>query len=56
MIREIGRIVVSLVLIGLAGFLYWLGFGSAEVALKLGATNIASVILTAITLYWLKPG
>ncbi len=55
MIREIGRIVISLVLLGIVGLLYWLGFNSAEVALKLGATNLASVIIGAEITYWLKP-
>lgn len=55
MIREIGRILVSLLLLVLVGFLYWMGFGSVEAALKLGMTNLASVILGAELTYWLKP-
>lgn len=54
-VREIGRILVSLLLVVLAGFLYWLGFGSADIALKLGATNVATMILTGVIAYWLKP-
>lgn len=55
-VREIGRILISLLLLGLVGFLYWMGFQSVEAALKLGMTNLASVILGAELTYWLKPG
>jgi len=54
--KEIGRILISLFLLALVGFLYWMGFRSAEVALKLGMTNLASVIVGAEITYWLKPG
>lgn len=54
-INEIGKIIVSIVLLGLVGFLYSLGFSAAEVALKLGATNTASLIIGAELVYWLKP-
>lgn len=56
MIREIGRIIVSLFLLAVGAFLYWLGFGSVDIALKLGATNAATAIFTANIAYWLKPG
>ena len=55
MIDEICRLVVSLLLIVLVGFLYWCGFHSADAEFKLGATNVASVILTANVTYWLRP-
>jgi len=55
MLQEILRVLVSLVLIVLAGFLYWCGFHSIDADFKLGATNIASVILTANVTYWLRP-
>jgi len=55
MVNEIGRIIISLVLLGLAGLLYWLGFRSVEAALQLGATNAASVIIGGEITYWLKP-
>jgi len=56
MTQEIGRILVSLALLAIGAFLYWLGFGSADVALKLGATNLATAIITGNMAYWLKPG
>lgn len=55
MLDAICRLVVSVLLIVLAGFLYWSGFHSADEAVKLGATNVASVILTANVTYWLRP-
>lgn len=55
MLTEICRLVVSVLLIVVAGFLYWCGFDAADEAVKIGATNIASVILTATVTYWLRP-
>jgi len=55
MLDEICRLVVSLCLIGFCAFLYWLGFHSADVADKLGATNVASAVIGAMSAYWLKP-
>ena len=55
MLDAICRLVVSVLLIVLAGFLYWCGFHSMDAEFKLGATNVASVILTANVSYWLRP-
>lgn len=55
MVREIGRILVSLGLLGVIGFLYHNGFASPETAEQLGCTNVASVMIGALTTYWLKP-
>ena len=48
MLQELGRILVSLGLLGLIGFLYHNGFSAPE-------ANIASVMVGALTTYWLKP-
>ena len=55
MIQELGRILVSLGLLALIGFLYHNGFASPEAAEKMGCTNVASVMIGALTTYWLKP-
>ena len=54
-IREIGRILISLVLLGLTVVLYYWGFSAPDVALKVGMTNTASVILGALIAYWFPP-
>ena len=55
MLQELGRILVSLGLLGLIGFLYHNGFASPEAAERMGCTNAASVMIGALTTYWLKP-
>ena len=55
MLQEVGRILVSLGLLALIGFLYCNGFGAPEAAEKLGCTNVASLMVGALTTYWLKP-
>lgn len=55
MIQEIGRILVSLSLLVLAGLLYWLGFSGPEKAAAMGMTNVGSAIVGATITYWLKP-
>jgi hypothetical protein len=55
MLQEIARVLVSLVLIVLAGFLYWCGFHSIDADFKLGASNIATAIIVANLTYWLRP-
>ena len=55
MIRELGRILVSLSLIALAGVLYWVGMRDPDTAIKLATTNTATATITAISVYWLKP-
>ena len=55
MLQEVGRILVSLGLLALIGFLYRNGLGAPEAAEKLGCTNVASLIVGALTTYWLKP-
>ena len=55
MLQEVGRILVSLGLLALIGFLYRNGFGAPEAAEKLGCTNVASLMVGALTTYWLKP-
>lgn len=55
MIREIGRILISLLFLILVGFLYKEGLAAPEEAVKLGMSNIASVIVGAELTYWLKP-
>ena len=55
MLTEISRILVSLVLLGMAIFLYCCGLQSPETAMQLGMTNTASVIIGANLTYWLKP-
>ena len=55
MLQEVGRILVSLGLLALIGFLYSNGFAAPEAAEKLGCTNVASLMVGALTTYWLKP-
>lgn len=55
MLDAICRLVVSVLLIVLAGFLYWCGFHSTDAEFKLGASNLATAILVANIGYWLRP-
>jgi len=55
MLQELARVLISLVLIVLAGFLYWCGFHSIDADFKLGASNIATAIIVANLGYWLRP-
>ena len=55
MIREIGRIIISLCLLALAGFLLFLGIGAPEAAQALGFGTIAGLIIGTTLTYWLKP-
>lgn len=55
MIREIGRILVSLALLALAGFLLFLGVGAPEAAQALGFGTIGGLIIGSTLTYWLKP-
>jgi len=54
-VREIGRIVVALVLLIIAGFLFYFGFKFPEPAQALGAGATAGTIIGAEIVYWLKP-
>jgi hypothetical protein len=54
MLTEISRILVSLTFLGMAIFLYVCGLHSPEVAMQLGMSNTASVIVGANLTYWLK--
>lgn len=56
MASEIGRILVSLILLALAGFLFYLGFTMPEPAGALGVGAIGGTIIGAEIAYWLKPG
>lgn len=56
MVREIGRIIISLCLLALAGFLFYLGFKLPEPAQALGIGAVAGGIVSALLVYWLKPG
>jgi len=56
MIREIGRLIISLCLLALAGGLFYLGFKFPEPAQALGAGALGGTIIGAILTYWLKPG
>ena len=53
--RQVGRLIISLVLIGLIVLLYYWSFIAPDVALKVGMTNTATVILMALLHYWLAP-
>jgi len=55
MTTEICRLVVSVLLIVVAGFLYWSAFGSADADTKLAASNIATAIFMGCLTYWLRP-
>jgi hypothetical protein len=55
MLDAICRLLVSFVLLVLAGFLYWCGFHSIDTDFKLGASNIATAIIVANIGYWLRP-
>ena len=46
------RFVVTLVLILLAGFLYYLGFSQATSEVTLATTNGGTLIITALVSYW----
>jgi len=52
--QEIGRILVSLVLLIIAGFLFYFGFKFPEPAQALGAGAMAGTIIGAEITYWLK--
>lgn len=54
-IREIGRILVSLLLLVLAGFLFYFGLQSAQAAQALGIGAVGGSIVSAVLMYWLKP-
>ena len=54
-VREIGRILISLCLLGLAAFLFYFGFNMPEPAQALGVGSIAGAIIGALLTYWLKP-
>lgn len=55
MVKEIGRILVSLCLLALAGGLFYFGFKFPEPAQALGAGAVGGTIVGAILTYWLKP-
>lgn len=54
-VKEIGRILVSLGLLGLAAFLFYCGVNFPEPAQALGAGAVGGTIIGAILTYWLKP-
>ena len=54
MIREIGRILVSLALVALACFLFCWGFQSPQTATALSTGSIAGAIVGSLLTYWLK--
>lgn len=54
-IQEIGRILISLCLLAIAGCLFYFGFKFPEPAQSLGAGGIGGTIIGAILTYWLKP-
>jgi hypothetical protein len=54
MIREIGRILISLCLLALAGFLFYCGVNFPEPAQALGAGALGGTIVGATLAYWLK--
>jgi hypothetical protein len=56
MIREIGRILISLCLLLLAGLLFYWGVNFPEPAQALGAGALGGTIIGALLTYWLKPG
>ena len=55
MIEELGRILISVLLLGFAGYLFFAGFKAPEVSTALGAGAMAGTIIGAIVMYWLKP-
>ncbi len=56
MTREIGRIVISVLLLGFAGFLFYFAFTIPEPAAAAGAGTLGGTIVGAEITYWLKPG
>lgn len=56
MTTEIGRIIISLCLLGLAGFLFSWGITAPEAAQAVGCSGIGGAIIGALLTYWLKPG
>lgn len=56
MIKEVGRIIISLCLLGAAVFLLYFGLQSPEPAQALGIGVISGGVLGSLTTYWLKPG
>jgi hypothetical protein len=54
-VKEIGRILVSVILLALAGFLFYCGVNFPEPAQALGAVAVGGTIIGAILTYWLKP-
>ena len=55
MVKELGRILISLALLALAAFLLYWGLNSPEPAQALGVGSIAGTIIGGIVMYWLKP-
>jgi divalent metal cation (Fe/Co/Zn/Cd) transporter len=55
MLEAISRLVVSVLLIVVAGFLYWCAFHYTEVDTKIAASNIATAIFMGNLTYWLRP-
>ena len=55
MLKEIGRILISLCLLVLAGLLFRWGVEFPEPAQALGAGAVGGTIIGALLTYWLKP-
>jgi divalent metal cation (Fe/Co/Zn/Cd) transporter len=54
-IEEIGRILVSLVLLLMAGFLFWNSLKCLDVGTAKGMGDLGSSIITLVGYYWLAP-
>jgi uncharacterized membrane protein len=55
-IKEISRVIITALLLGLVAFLYWCAFNKpTEQTLSLSLTNVASLIVGGVLTFWLRP-
>tara|TARA_Y100000310_G_scaffold338319_2_gene427633 strand:+ start:856 stop:1026 length:171 start_codon:yes stop_codon:yes gene_type:complete len=54
LVREIGRILITLVLLAIAGSLLFAGLKFPEPTQALGTGALAGTVLGAVITYWLK--
>lgn len=55
-INEIGRIIISMILLVIASFLFWCSLKSTtDIGSSKAMGDIASAIISAILVYWLAP-
>jgi hypothetical protein len=53
--QEIGRILISLMLLVMAGFLFWCSMRTSDIGTAKGMGDTAGVIIGGNLTYWLAP-